>query len=93
MNRISTIILLAVLGLQLPGCATTTGGETLKIDARNVQGMQHLPDELTAMLWELGYEWIRVEDPTTHRGVKTAQIDGEYRMRFEYLEQVKKDQI
>lgn len=86
MNRISTILLLAMLGLQLPGCATTATGETLKIDARNVQGMQHVPDELTEMLRELGYDWIGVKDPTTHRRVKTVQKDGEYRMRFEYLE-------
>jgi len=85
MNRVLTLLLLALLGLQLPGCATTTGGETLKIDARNVQGMQHLPDELTAMLRDLGYDWMPIEDPQSHRGVKTAQIDGEYRMRFEYL--------
>jgi hypothetical protein len=86
MNRILTVLLLTVLGLQLPGCATTTGGETLKIDARNVQGMQHVPDELTDMLRELGYDWIGIKDSQTHRRVKTVQKDGEYLMRFEYLE-------
>ena len=86
MKRLLHILLVAALGLQLPGCAGTTGGETLKIDARNVQGMQHVPDELTSMLRELGYDWIHLEDPISHRGVKTVQKDGEYFMRFEYLE-------
>jgi len=84
MKRLLYIFLLAVLGLQLAGCAGT-GGETLKIDARNVQGMQHVPDELTSMLGELGYDWIHVQDPTSHRGVKVVQKDGEYHMRFEFV--------
>lgn len=85
MTRFPYIFLLVVLGLQLPGCATI-GGETLKIDARNVPGVQHVPDELTAMMRELGYDWIHVQDPNSHRGVKTVQRDGEYHMRFEYVE-------
>jgi hypothetical protein len=85
MKRLLCVVLLAVLGLQFSGCASI-GGETLKIDARNVQGMQHVPDELTAMLRDLGYDWIHVQDPASHRGVKVAQKDGEYHMQFEYLE-------
>lgn len=85
MMRILYILLFAVLGLQLAACASM-GGETLKIDAHNVQGIQHVPDELTAMLRDLGYDWVHVQDPTSHRGVKVVQKDGEYRMRFEYLE-------
>ena len=85
MNRLFQVFLLAVLGLQLPGCASISG-ETLKIDAHNVQGIQHVPDELTAMLRDIGYDWIHIEDPHSRRGVKTVQQDGEYRMRFEYLE-------
>ena len=84
MNRVLTILLFTVLALQLPGCAGTSG-EILKIDAHNVQGIQHVPDELTAMLRDLGYDWVPIEDPHSRRGVKTVQIDGEYRMRFEYL--------
>lgn len=85
MNRFLHLCLLAVLGLQLSGCASISG-ETLEIDAHNVQGIQHGPDELTAMLRDIGYDWIHIEDPHSRRGVKTVQIDGEYRMRFEYLE-------
>jgi hypothetical protein len=84
MNRLLYIFLLAVLGLQLSGCASS-GGETLEIDAHKLPGIQHVPDELTVMLRDLGYDWIPVKDPNSHLGVKTAQIDGEYRMRFEYL--------
>jgi hypothetical protein len=84
-NRVLSICLFAALALQLPGCASISG-ETLEIDAHNVQGIQHVPDELTAMLRDIGYDWIPIEDPHSRRGVKTAQKDGEYRMRFEYLE-------
>jgi len=85
MMRISYIFLFVLVGLQLPGCAGT-GGETLKIDARKAPGIRHVPDELTVMLRDLGYDWIHVDDPASHRGVKVAQKDGEYRMRFEYLQ-------
>lgn len=61
MNRLLYIFLLAVLGLQLSGCASS-GGETREIDAHNVQGMQHVPDELAAMLRDLGYGWIHVKE-------------------------------
>ena len=38
------------------------------------------------MLRDLGCDWIRVHDRETRRGVKTVQMDDEYRMRFEPLE-------
>ena len=83
--RFAYFFLSVLFVLQFTGCAST-GGETLKIDARDVPGVQHVPDELTVMLRELGYDWIHVQDPNSHRGVKTVQRDGEYHMRFEYVE-------
>lgn len=85
MQRIVTVVLVVFLGLQLSACAHISG-ETLKIDARHAPGTQHVPDELTQMLRDLGYDWIHIHDPETGRGVKIVQIDGEYRMRFEFLE-------
>ena len=78
-------VLLAALALILPGCATS-GGETLKIDTRNVVGVQYMPDELTRMLRELGYQWIPIVDPEIEREVKTVQKQGYYSMRFELVE-------
>jgi len=78
-------IAVLTLLLLLSACAGG-GGETLKIDARNVPGMQHMPDELSDMLHELGYRWIPVEDPNAHRGVKTIQRDGEWIMLFEHTQ-------
>jgi len=68
-------VLLAALALISQGCATS-GGETLKIDTRNVVGIQYMPDELTRMLRELGYQWIPIVDPETDREVKTVQKQG-----------------
>lgn len=75
----STFVLLAL------GCASG-GGQTLKIDMQDVAGRQHVPDELTDMLGDLGYEWIPIHDPNARRDVKVVQQDGEYRMRFEYVQ-------
>ena len=83
--RFAYFFLSVLFVLQFTGCGST-GRETLKIDARDVPGVQHMPDELTVMLRELGYDWILVQDPNSNRGVKTVQRDGEYHMRFEYVE-------
>jgi hypothetical protein len=45
-----------------------------------------MPDELTRMLGALGYEWVPVHDPLSKRGVKVSQADGQYRMRFQNLQ-------
>jgi hypothetical protein len=79
------VVLFSASALFFVGCAKVSG-VTLRIDARNVEGIQHIPDELTSMLGELGYGWTPVFDPNSNRGVKTVQKDGEYRMRFEFLE-------
>ena len=86
MNRlVLCVVLFAASTLFFVGCATVSG-VTLRIDARNVEGMQHIPDELTSMLGELGYGWTPIVDPISHLGVKTVQGDGEYKMQFEFLE-------
>ena len=85
MQRLVSVLLVTFLGLQLSACAHVSG-ETLKIDARHAPGTLHVPDELTQMLRDLGYDWIHVHDPETGRGVKIVQMDGEYRMRFESME-------
>ena len=69
----------------LSACAGR-GGETLKIDARDVWGVGHMPDEIDEMLSELGYEWVPIMDPNVDRDVKTVQQNGEWSMRFEYVQ-------
>jgi len=81
MQRTVTVLLVTFLGLQLSACASVSS-ETLKIDARHAPGTQHVPDELTQMLRDLGYDCNHVHDPEARRGVKIVEIDGEYRMRF-----------
>lgn len=67
------------------GCATRSG-EALVIDTRDVVGVRFMPDEMTDMLRELGYDWIPIVDPAIRQEVKSFRQDGEYHMRFEYLE-------
>lgn len=85
MIRVRYFVLLAVFVSLLSGCAGS-GGATLKIEAQHVVGRQHMPDELTDMLRDLGYDWIPISDPNFVSPVKTAQQDGDYRMRFEFVE-------
>lgn len=85
MGRVICVLLAVAFTLLAQGCASG-GGETLKIDVRHVAGQQHMPDELTAMLSDLGYQWIPILDPNVQRNVKVVQLDGEYRMRFEYVQ-------
>ena len=80
------LVLFAVITLLIaPGCATP-GGETLKIDARDVVGMHYMPGELSLMLNGLGYEWIPIVDSEFRTEVKMLERDGYYHMRFEYAE-------
>ena len=83
--RVLYLIVYAASALLLAGCATG-GGETLKIDIRKVSAVQYMPNELTSMLRDLGYQWISIKDPETDLEVKTLQRFGEYRMRFELVE-------
>lgn len=74
--------LLAILFVFASGCSTT-GGTVLKIDARELQGVQSLPQEITRMLDDLGYDWVPVRDPSIALPVKVARHAGQWRMRFQ----------
>ena len=45
----------------LLACATS-GGQRLTLDTRNVPAVEYLPDEITAMLDDLGYEALPASD-------------------------------
>ena len=85
MVRVAHVFVTVMLVFLSFGCATG-GGQTVKIDLRDVEGLQSMPKTVTNMLRDLGYDWIPVAAPDTPFGVKMAQQDNEYRMRFEYLE-------
>jgi hypothetical protein len=85
MVRNSCVVACCGFVLLLSACASG-GGETLRIDTRDVLGVGHLPESINAMLSELGYEWVPILDPNAHRKVKTVQKDGEWSMRFEYVQ-------
>lgn len=72
-----------IVFLLLSACAGGGGG-ILKIDAQNVPGMRHMPDELNDMLSGLGYRWIPVTYLNAGRGVKTVKRDGNWIMLFEH---------
>ena len=72
----AVVPLSCLMCLWLTGCATS-GGQSLMIDARQVQAVQYMPGEITAMLEDLGYQLIPDPDP-----LKTAERYGEYRMQF-----------
>ena len=84
MIRVLQLVFLAAIALLWQGCAGT-GGATLKIDARHVMGLWYMPDELSSMLRDLGFEWIPIVDPETEHEVKMVQQDGAWRMRFEFV--------
>ena len=85
MSRALLLVMLLAGALLSNGCATRSG-ESLVIDTRDVVGVQFMPDELTDMLRGLGYDWIPIADPAIRQEVKSFRQDGEYHMRFEYLE-------
>lgn len=84
MVRVRYLLIFAFFALLSQGCATTVG-ETIKIDQRQVVAPQNRPAELTAMLRDLGYDWIPILDPINQQMVKAVEQDGGYRMLFEYL--------
>jgi len=77
----STAIVLCALLVFMPGCAST-GSKSLKIDTRQIVGVQNMRSEITFMLEDLGYEWQPVRDPVTGQPVKAADTLGQYRMQF-----------
>ena len=85
MTRVLPLAMLLAAALLSNGCATRSG-ESLVIDTREVVGVRFMPDELTDMLRELGYDWIPIVDPAIRQEVKSFRQDGEHHMRFEYLQ-------
>ena len=85
MVRVAYVFLTVMLVFLSYGCATG-GGQTVKIDLRDVEGLQSMPKTVTNMLRDLGYDWIPIQGPDSPFGAKMVQQDNEYRMRFEYLE-------
>ena len=84
MLRILHLLLLGAFVVFSCGCASTDG-DTIEIDVRHAAGRQHMPDELSDMLRDLGYDWVPIPDPDSRLAVKTVQQDDEYRMRFEHV--------
>lgn len=78
-------VLIAIYSLFLFAC-TSISGNTLKIDPQGVAPNRHMPDALETILGELGYQWIPIPDPLTHRDIKTVQQGGEWTMRFRDVE-------
>jgi hypothetical protein len=62
--------------LLLAGCASS-GGQRLTLDTRQVSAVEYLPDEVTAMLEDLGYEVM--PEPKTQR---LAQSFENYKLQF-----------
>ena len=83
--RILHTMFLVGFALTLAGCATG-GGETLKVKTEHVLGVQSMPNEVDALLQELGFQWIPVLDRDTGHEVKTVLQGGDYRMAFVYAE-------
>jgi len=85
MARVLYLFAFFIAVLLSHGCAGS-GGATLKIDLQHLVGRQNMPEELTCMLRDPGYDWVPIRDPHNQHGVKTVLQDDEYRMRFEYLQ-------
>ena len=85
MRPVIDSLLIAVYALSLFAC-TGISGNTLKIDPQGIAANRHMPDALETILGDLGYEWIPIPDPLTHRDIKTVQQHGEWAMRFRDVE-------
>ena len=77
----ATAMALFALLVLVQGCAST-GSKSLRIDTRNMVGVQNMRSEITFMLEGLGYEWQPIRDPATGQPVKAAMELGQYRMLF-----------
>ena len=80
-SRYPLTVLLGAILLFLPGSAASTD-MVLKISPGDDAAIQYMPGEITAMLEDLGYEWVPVHDPAVGHGVEVAQLYGQYRMQF-----------
>lgn len=85
MTSVINRLLIAIYSLYLFAC-TGVGGDTLKIDPQGVAANRHMPDALETILGDLGYQWVPIPDPLTHRDIKTVQQHGEWTMRFRDVE-------
>ncbi len=77
----ATAVVMCALLVFVPGCAST-GGKSLRIDIRNMEGVRDMRSEMTFMLEGLGYEWQPIRSPTTGQPVKVVDTLGQYRMQF-----------
>lgn len=86
-NLSGTIIRLAIITLAtlVTACATQKD-LTLEVNSRHVEGVQYLPQELTRMMTDLGYQHLRVKDPVTEQSVAVKEQYGQYRMLYQSLE-------
>lgn len=75
----------ALLVLMITACAPG-GGETLRIDTRQVLSVQSMPKELGRVLEALGYQWRMIADPETGQPVKSAQKYDYYILEYQYRE-------
>lgn len=80
-SLVQHVFVLVMLPVFLSGCAAG-GSRVLLLDVRDVPAnSQYMPNEITAMMEDLGYQSIADPDP-----VKTAERYGEYRMQYRALE-------
>jgi len=70
------VTLYAAMVLLLSACATG-GGQSLMVDTHHVPAVGYLPDEITAMLEDLGYALIPESDAE-----RAAQNFEEYKLQF-----------
>jgi hypothetical protein len=85
-RSLATVFLGAIL-LCLPDYAASDD-KVLKVDPRDVTGIQYLPAEIAAMMEDLGYEWMPVHDHAVHHGLEVALQNGQYRMKIQATDDV-----
>ena len=71
-----SVMLYVAMFLLVSGCASS-GNQRLVIDTRQVPAIQYLPNDVTAMLEDLGYEVIPETD-----AAKRARTFEDYKMQF-----------